>query len=356
MEIRKQLLPQGQLKAKPADETALGFGKIMTDHMMVMDYEDGKGWFDPRIVPYGPFSMDPASLVFHYAQEIFEGLKAYRGADGGVYMFRPMENVRRMNRSCERMCIPELPEDVVMEAMYELVRTEQDWIPRAEGTSLYVRPTIIATEACLGVKVSSKYLFYIIVGPVGAYYPEGFNPIRIWVEENYVRAAEGGTGAVKAGCNYAASLKAAQEAHAMGFTQVLWLNARDRRSIEEVGTMNMFFKIDGEVITSPLDGSILPGVTRDSVLQICRDWGLKVSERQLKIDEVIQAAEAGKLEEAFGTGTAAVISPVGSIHYKGKDHVVADGNTGELSLKLYDEITGVQLGHKEDKFNWVVRV
>lgn len=356
MNIRKELKPKEQLKPKPADENNLGFGRIFTDHMLLMNYQEGKGWFDPRVAPYGPFTLDPAAMIFHYGQEVFEGLKAYRGEDGGVYMFRPQANIERMNRSCDRLCIPALPTDVVLEAMYELIRVERDWIPRAEGTSLYVRPTIIATEACLGVKSSATYLFYIITGPVGAYYPEGFNPVRIYVEENYVRAAIGGTGEAKTSGNYASSLKAAKEAHEKGFTQVLWLNACDRQSIEEVGTMNIFFKIAGEVITSPLDGSILPGVTRDSALALCRHWGMNVSERQLTINEVIAAAKAGTLEEAFGTGTAAVISPVGSICFKGQDYQVADGKTGPLSLKLYDEITGIQLGKKPDPFGWVVKV
>jgi len=356
MNIAKTLKAKDQLKPKPADENNLGFGRIFTDHMLLMDYQTGKGWHNPRVEPYGPFTLDPAAMIFHYGQEVFEGLKAYRGEGGHVYMFRPAANIERMNRSCDRLCIPALPNEVVLEAMYELIRLEQDWIPRAEGTSLYVRPTIIATEACLGVKTSATYLFYIITGPVGAYYAEGFNPVRIWVEEKYVRAAIGGTGEAKTAGNYASSLKAATEAHEKGFTQVLWLNACDRQSIEEVGTMNIFFKIAGEVITSPLDGSILPGVTRDSVLALCRHWGMNVSERQLTINDIIAAAKAGTLEEAFGTGTAAVISPVGSIHFKGQDYQVADGRTGALSLKLYDEITGIQLGKKPDPFGWVVKV
>jgi branched-chain amino acid aminotransferase len=356
MELKKKLLPAESRKPKPADESKLGFGQIFCDHMFKMDYLADKGWHNPRITAYGPLSLDPAALVLHYGQEVFEGLKAYRGVDGGIYMFRPMANLERMNRSNRRLCIPELPLEECLEHLFELVRTEHEWVPTLEGTSLYVRPTVIATEACLGVKVSSEYLYYVIMGPVGAYYPEGFNPVKIYVEENYVRAAAGGIGEAKTMGNYAASLLAAEEAHAKGFTQVLWLDACDKKSIEEVGTMNMFFVIDGEVITSPLTGSILPGITRDSVITLCRHWGLPLSERKLTIDEVLEAQAAGKLEEAFGTGTAAVISPVGSIHYRGSDYTVGDGGTGELSQRLYDGLTGIQLGKQEDPFGWVVKV
>ena len=344
------------MKAKPADESALGFGQIFCDHMYKLDYKAGQGWHNPRITAHAPLSLDPAALVLHYGQEVFEGLKAYRGVDGGLYLFRPMANIERMNRSCKRMCIPEVPAADALEHLIELVRTEHEWVPTLGGTSLYIRPTVIATEACLGVKVSHEYLYFVIMGPVGAYYPEGFNPVKIYVEENYVRAAVGGVGEAKTMGNYGASLLAAEEAHAKGFTQVLWLDACDKKSIEEVGTMNMFFVIGDEVITSPLNGSILPGVTRDSVLTLCRHWGMKVSERKLTIDEVIAAQADGSLKEAFGTGTAAVISPVGSIHYKGTDYQVADGQTGELSQKLYDEIIGIQLGQKEDPFGWVMKI
>ena len=356
MECRKELLPADSCKPKPSDESALGFGQIFCDHMFLLDYEQGKGWHDARIVPFAPLSLSPAALVLHYGQEVFEGLKAYRGVDGGIYMFRPKANIERMNRSNRRLCIPELPVEESLEHLFELVKTEHEWVPTLEGTSLYIRPTVIATEACLGVKVSSKYLYFVIMGPVGAYYPEGFNPVRIYVEENYVRASVGGVGEAKTMGNYAASLLAAEEAHAKGFTQVLWLDACDKKSIEEVGTMNMFFVIDGEIITSPLHGSILPGITRDSVLTLCRHWGLNVSERKLTIDEVIKAQAAGKLEEAFGTGTAAVISPVGAIHYQGTDYAVADGQTGPISHRLYDELTGIQLGKRPDPFGWVVKV
>lgn len=356
MQITKDLLSADKLKAKPADENALGFGQLFTDHMFVMEYDEGPGWHDARIEPYGPFSLDPAAAVLHYAQEVFEGLKAYRSADGGVNLFRPQANIERMIRSCRRVCIAEPPRDFLLEAMSELVRVEQDWVPSAPGTSMYIRPTVVATEAFLGVRPSKQYLFYIILGPVGAYYPEGFSPVKIYVEEKFIRAAPGGTGDAKTGSNYAASLLAAEEAHSSGYTQVLWLDACDKKTIEEVGTMNMFFVIDDEVITAPLGGTILPGVTRDSVLTLCRDWGMRASERRLTIDEVVQAQKNGRLQEAFGSGTAAVISPVGQIAYEGAEYKVADGNIGAISQKLYDEITAIQYGHKPAPHDWVIKV
>ncbi len=356
MELSKNLLPPDKRKARPGDESKLGFGQYFSDHILKIDYKAGQGWHDARIEPYGPLDLDPAALVLHYGQEVFEGLKAYRGADGGVYMFRPQANVERLVKSCERMCIPEPPRDAILEHMSELVRVEKDWIPQSQGTSLYIRPTIIATEACLGVKVSREYLFYVIVGPVGAYYPEGFAPTKIYVEEKYIRAAAGGTGSAKTSGNYACSLKAAEEAHAAGYTQVLWLDACDRKSIEEVGTSNMFCVIGDEVITPPLGGSILPGVTRDSVIQICRSWDLKVSEQRVTIEELLAAQKDGSLKEMFATGTAAVVSPVGLIAYRAREYQVGDGAVGELSRRLYDELLGIQLGTRPDPFDWVVRV
>ncbi len=348
--------PTKELKPKPEDESKLGFGDIVTDHMFLMDYEAGKGWFDPRIVPYGKLSIDPAAMALHYGQEIFEGLKAYRGADGSMYLFRPEDNYRRFNRSAARLCMPEVDIDQVMEATKELILLDQDWVPRTQGTSLYIRPTMLATEPHLGVRPANEYLMFIIIGPVGAYYKEGLNPVKIYVEDKYVRAAIGGTGESKAAGNYASSLLAAEEAKAKGFTQVLWLDAAERKYVEEVGTMNMFFVIDGEVIGAPLTGSILPGITRDSVIRIVKDWGIKMSERSLTIDEVIDAARNGKLQEAFGTGTAAVISPVGQITYKGEDHIVAGGKMGELSQRLYNEIVGIQYGEKADPYGWRIKI
>ena len=344
--------PTKELKAKPEDESKLGFGDIVTDHMFLMDYEVGKGWINPKIVPYGNLSIDPAAMALHYGQEIFEGLKAYRGTDGSIYLFRPEDNFRRFNRSAARLCMPEVDVDEVVDAMKQLILLDQEWVPRTQGTSLYIRPTMLATEPHLGVRPANEYLLFIIIGPVGAYYKEGLNPVKIWVEDKYVRAAVGGTGAYKAAGNYAASLLAAEEAKAKGFTQVLWLDAAERKYVEEVGTMNMFFVIDDEVIGAPLTGSILPGITRDSVIQLVKDWGISLSERFLSIDEVISAAKDGRLQEAFGTGTAAVISPVGQITYKGEDHIVAGGKMGELSQRLYNEIVGIQYGEKEDPYGW----
>jgi branched-chain amino acid aminotransferase len=356
MEIKVTKASAQQLKRKPADESKLGFGDIQTDHMFLMNHEAGRGWFDPRIEPYGPISLDPAAMALHYGQEIFEGLKGYRGIDGALYLFRPLENFKRMNRSAARLCMPELDLGFCMEALQRLILLDQDWVPRSRGTSLYIRPTMLATEPHLGVRPAHAYLFYIIIGPVGAYYKEGLNPVKIYVEGEYVRAAIGGTGAIKTAGNYAASLLAAEKAKEKGFTQVLWLDARERRYVEEVGTMNMFFVIDDEVITAPLNGSILPGITRDSVIQIVRHWGQRVSERSLAIDEVIAAARSGRLKEAFGTGTAAVISPVGQITFKGEDHVVAGGRMGELSQRLYNEIVAIQYGEKADPWGWRVPV
>ncbi|MBN2125839.1 MAG: branched-chain amino acid aminotransferase [Deltaproteobacteria bacterium] len=356
MEIKVIPAKPDQLKEKPADESRLGFGEIYTDHMFVVDYETGRGWYNPRVEPYHPFSIDPAAMGLHYGQEIFEGLKAYRGKGNEIYLFRPTENVKRFNRSAVRLCMPEVDVELFMEGLKRLLLLDRDWIPGSPGTSLYIRPTMVATEPHLGVRPSRNYLCYIIIGPVGAYYKEGLNPVKIYVEDTYIRAAVGGTGEIKTAGNYAASILAAEEAKKKGFTQVLWLDAVHRKYVEEVGTMNMFFVIDGEVITAPLAGSILPGITRDSVIHMVKDWGMKMSERSLAIDEVIAAAGDGRLTEAFGTGTAAVISPVGQITYGGADYVVAGGKMGNLSQRLYDEIVGIQYGEKGDPYGWRVRV
>ncbi len=338
-------------KAKP--EGKLGFGKIFTDHMFIMNYTEGQGWHDPRIVPYGNLSLSPASMVFHYGQEIFEGLKAYRGADGKPRLFRPDMNAKRTNSSNKRLVIPELPEDDFVQAVSELVKVDSDWIPTEEGTSLYIRPFIIATDDFLGVAPSKTYLFIIILSPSGAYYESGLEPVGIWIEDDYVRAVRGGMGFTKTGGNYAASLIAQVKAHDDGYSQVLWLDGVERKYIEEVGAMNIFFKIDGVVVTPMLNGSILPGITRNSVIEICKDWGLPVEERKVSVDELIEAQKAGKLEECWGTGTAAVISPVGKLRYKDDVMIINGGGIGELSQKLYDTVTGIQLGKLEDKFGWV---
>ncbi|MBQ3226214.1 MAG: branched-chain amino acid aminotransferase [Clostridia bacterium] len=342
-------------KAKPASD-GLGFGKYFTDHMFVMDYTEGKGWHDARIVPYGPLSLDPSCMVLHYGQAIFEGMKAYRAADGGALLFRPMKNMERVNISNDRLCIPQIDAEFAVEAIKKLVEVDMDWIPDGEGTSLYVRPFIIATDNALGVHPSHTYQFIVIMSPVGAYYPEGLNPVKIYVEDEFVRAVRGGMGFAKTAGNYAASIKAQKVAAEKGYTQVLWLDGVERKYIEEVGTMNVFFKIDGEIITPALNGSILAGITRDSSIQILRSWGLKVTERKLGIQEVYDAHKAGKLEEVFGTGTAAVISPVGELNWGGNIISINNGEIGEISAKLYDTITGIQSGEIEDTFDFTVRV
>ncbi|MCP4682415.1 MAG: branched-chain amino acid aminotransferase [Desulfobacterales bacterium] len=353
MEIKITKAGLAQLKPKPGDPSKLGFGNILTDHIFLMEYESGKAWLNPRIEPYANISLDPAAMGLHYGQEIFEGLKAYRGKDDRISLFRAEENFERFNRSATRLCMPEVDIDTAMDGMKRLILLDKEWIPRNQGTSLYIRPTMIATEAHLGVRPSNNYLFFIIIGPVGAYYKEGLNPVRIYVEDFFVRSSVGGTGEAKTAGNYAASLLAAEKAKEKGFTQVLWLDAAQHKYVEEVGTMNMFFVIDDEVITAPLKGSILSGMTRASVIQLVKDWGMKVSERSLSIDEVISAAKDGGLKEAFGTGTAAVISPVGEITYKDEDHIVAGGKMGDLSQKLYDEIVAIQYREKPDPHGWV---
>jgi branched-chain amino acid aminotransferase len=353
MDLKTTTLPAEQRKAKPADEKALGFGDLFTDHMLVMDYRDGD-WRDPRIQPYQNLSLDPAAMCLHYGQEIFEGLKCYRRPDGGLQLFRPRENLMRMNRSAERMCIPALPVDECLEHLKELLRVEADWVPGAEGTSLYVRPTIIASEPHLGVRPAKEYIYFVILGPVGAYYKEGFNPVRIMVESECVRATPGGVGEAKTAGNYASSLYAAEKAHGQGFTQVLWLCARERLWVEEVGTMNIFFLIEDELVTPPLTGTILPGITRQTVMELVEEWGdYRVSQRPISIDEVMETAKNGRLKEAFGSGTAAVISPVGEIVYRGESVKVQDEQTGPLARKLYREIIDIQYGRKEDTHGWV---
>ena len=319
----------------------------------MMDYTEGVGWHDARIVPYAPIAMDPATMVLHYAQETFEGLKAYRNPKGEITLFRPEMNARRMINSNKRICMAELPEDMFVEAVEAIVKYEQDWIPTAKDTSLYIRPFMFASEASVGVHPAKSYTFVIILSPVGSYYPEGVNPVKIWVEDEYVRAVKGGTGFTKCGGNYAASIAAQVKAESHGYTQVLWLDGVHRKYVEEVGTMNVMFLIDDTVVTAPLEGSVLPGVTRDSIIHILKDWGYKVEERELSIDELMEAGRNGKLKEAFGTGTAAVISPVGQLYYKGEEIVINDFKTGELTQKLYDTLTGIQWGRLEDKYGWV---
>jgi len=348
-----EILPVTAKKARIEDESKLGFGSLFTDRMFLMDYDAGEGWHSPRIVPYGPLSLDPSCAVFHYAQEIFEGLKAFRRPDGNIGLFRPRDNFERFNRSAARLCMPELDVDTVVKALKTLIHLEADWVPKSLGTSLYIRPTMIAVDPYLGVRPSNKYLFYIILSPVGAYYKNGFSPVKIYISDEYVRSAPGGTGEAKTGGNYAASLKASMEAAALGYDQVLWLDAVERKYVEEVGSMNICFFYDGKVVTSPLKGTILDGITRRSILTLVREMGLTVEERALSVDEILEDAVSGRLKEAFGTGTAAVVSPVGQFTYRDRTVTVGDGKMGELTGKLYDTLTGIQYGKLADKHGWV---
>ena len=343
------------LKTKP-NFNSLGFGKYFTDHMFMMNYTEGIGWHDERIVPYQNFSLEPSTLVFHYSQSIFEGLKAYKDKEGHIRLFRPDANFKRMNDSAERSCIPKFDEKLVLNSLIELIKIDEDWIPDLPGTSLYIRPTIIATDPVVGVKASSTYIFYIILSPVGAYYANGFAPTKILIEDFYTRASIGGTGEIKCGANYAISLYASEKAKHKHFDQVLWLDAKDKKYIEEVGSMNIFFVIDNEVITPELHGSILPGITRDSTIKLLKSLNYKVTERRISVDELESAAKAGKLQESFGTGTAAVISPVGWFEYLDKQYTINDGKTGKISQMLYENLTGIQNGISEDKFGWVIKV
>ena len=342
-------------KPKPRDHE-LGFGQIFTDHMFLMDATADRGWHNPRVVPYGPLSCDPATAVFHYSQTIFEGLKAYRSPRNTTLLFRPDMNAARFPRSAARLCIPPVDQAVFVEAIRTLVAVEREWVPRAPGTSLYIRPTIIATEPFLGVRPAQQYCFFIILSPVGAYYSEGFSPVKILVEDHYVRSVKGGTGAAKTGGNYAASLAAGEKAHQQGCAQVLWLDGVERQYIEEVGSMNIAFVIDDELITPPLTGTILEGVTRDTVLQLAGDWGIQITERPITISEVFASARDGRLREVFGMGTAAVISPVSELSYQGHSVTFNHGEVGPLAQRLFDEISAIQRGLKPDPHGWVVEV
>ena len=344
------------LKDKPEDGK-LGFGRYFTDHMFVMDYDADAGWHDARIVPYGPISLEPSAMVFHYAQEAFEGLKAYRTADGVIQLFRPDRNIARMNNTARRLCIPEIDPDDALQAITTLVKYDSDWVPSGEGTSLYIRPFVIATDPMLGVHPSHTYKFMIILSPVGSYYAGGLDPVKIFVEREYVRAVKGGTGQAKCGGNYAASLAGQKKAERYGCEQVLWLDGVHHKYIDEVGSMNVFFVIDGEVVTPELtEGNILPGVTRMSCLELLRSWGMKVTERRITADELFRAHREGKLDEAFGTGTAAVISPIGVLKDEENEITINNGKIGAVSQRLYDELTGIQWGRVEDTHGWVVRV
>lgn len=343
-------------KPKPADESKLAFGRIFTDHMFVMDYDQGSGWHDARIEPYHSFSLDPASAVFHYAQEIFEGMKAYRTSSGSIQLFRPDCNAKRFQDSADRLCIPKIPTDDFITAVRTLVYVDREWVPSAPGTSLYIRPFIFATDVGLGVHASKKYTFCIILSPSGAYYKEGLKPVKIYVEDEYIRAAPGLTGFAKCGGNYAASIKAGEQAAQIGYSQVLWLDGIEKKYVEEVGSMNIMFKIDGKIYTAATTGTVLPGVTRRSIITLLQEWGYEVIEGKLAITDVMKAGHEGKLEEVFGTGTAAVITPVGELTWK-KDTVdIGDGKIGPLTAKLYQTLTDIQWGRVEDTRGWTVRI
>ena len=342
---------------KKPDMKGIPFGTYFSDHMFMMNYTEGKGWYDPRIVPYGTIELEPSAMVFHYAQEIFEGMKAYRTEKGSIQLFRPMDNIIRFNNSGVKLCVPHIPEEDFLQALKALVEVDKDWVPAEPNTSLYIRPFAIAIDPQLGVHVAKNYLFCILTCPVGAYYPEGLNPVKIAVEAREVRAVRGGTGFTKCGGNYAASLHASHEAGKKGFSQVLWLDGVEQKYIEEVGAMNVMFKINGKIITPSLEkGTVLPGVTRRTALAILRHWGYEVEERDISIDELVEAADNGTLEEAWGTGTAAVISPIGEISFEDKVHVIGGFKIGELTQKLYDTITAIQWGKAEDPFGWIVPV
>ena len=342
-------------KTLPPEES-LGFGKVFTDHMFLMDYEEGKGWQNKRIVPFGPISLHPASTVLHYGAEIFEGMKAYRRKDGGIQLFRPMENIKRLNNSAERMSLPLVDEKEMLEILTEFVRLEERFVPHSFGTSLYLRPFMFGNDESLGVHAVKRATFMLIASPSGSYYAEGINPVKIMIENEDVRTVRGGTGYAKCGGNYAASTRAGERAAKKGYTQVLWLDGIERKYVEEVGSMNVMFKIDGEIVTPMLTGSILPGITRKSCIEVLKSLGYQVSERLLSVDELMDALKSGKLEEAWGCGTAAVVSPIGKLAYGEEEYVVGDGKTGAVTQKLYDILTGIQWGKVEDTFGWVYKL
>ncbi|WP_312640786.1 branched-chain amino acid aminotransferase [Hydrogenoanaerobacterium sp.] len=344
------------LKAKPTDEGKLGFGEIFTDHMFLMNYTEGKGWHDARIVPYGPIPMDPSAMCLHYGQTVFEGMKAYRTDDNRILMFRPEENFKRLNQSNDRLQIPAVDEALLLEGLEKLVEIEKDWVPHTNGASLYIRPFIVATEPKLGVKPSASYLYMVVLSPSGPYYKSGLNPVRIYIETEFVRAVKGGTGAAKCGGNYASGLKAQEIAHEQGYSQVLWTDGIEHKYIEEVGAMNVFFVIGDEIVTPELVGSILPGITRKSSIEMLRGWGYKVTERRLSVEELENAYREGKVKEAFGTGTAAVISPIGELKVGEDVMIFNEGKIGAISQKLYDNLTGIQYGKLPDTHNWMDEV
>ncbi len=355
MDLSITLATDAQRRTKPHPDE-MGFGIFYSDHIFLMDWHEDKGWHGARIEPYRPLTLDPAAMVLHYAQAAFEGFKAYPTKDGRVLLFRPELNLARMNDSMRRICVPPVDEAFVLSAIKKLISIDRDWIPTGRGQSLYIRPTVIATEPHIGVRPSKEYLFYVIMSPVGAYYKEGFSPVKILVEENYVRSAVGGLGGAKAAANYAASLLAAEEAHRRGWTQVLWLDASHRALVEEVGTMNIFFMIDDTLVTPKLTGSLLAGITRKSVLELADHWGMKTEQRSVRIEEVTQAAEEGRLTEMFGSGTAAIISPVNEFCYKDVPYLLPAPQPGPVAVNLFETLLAIQYGDQKDPFGWVTEV
>jgi branched-chain amino acid aminotransferase len=356
MKINIELIAQEKLKPLFTDPLKLPFGRYFTDYMFSMEYSQGQGWKNPRIKPYQPLVLEPSANVFHYSQEVFEGQKAYQSKKGDILLFRPLENARRFNRSLKRLCMPEIDEEIFLQAECELLKLEKRWIPTQKGASLYIRPTVIGTEPALGIKASSEFIFFIILSPVGPYFKEGFNPVSLWVSDTYSRAGNGGTGEAKTGGNYAGSLLATRQAQENGYSQVLWLDAGEHRYVEEVGAMNIFFILDGKLVTPALGGTILHGITRQSVLDLAPALGIPVEERRIAIEEVIAGINSGKLSEIFGAGTAAVISPVGKIGFHGKDYIVNNNRTGIWSQTFFDTLIGLQYGEIPDKYGWMYLV
>ncbi len=350
MEVRLTTAP----KIKP-DQTKLGFGQYFSDHMFVSEYKPDQIWTQSKITPYEPLPLDPAASVLHYGQALFEGMKAFRQNNGRIVLFRPEFNARRMIDGANRLCMKAPPVEYFVEAVKRIVKVDSSWVPNSKSCSLYIRPTLIGSEGFLGVRPSENFLFYIILSPVGSYYKEGIAPVKIHVEDQYLRAAPGGLGATKAGANYAASLKAALQAKKQGYAQVLWLDV-NHKYIEEVGTMNVFFVIDGKIVTPELSGSILEGGVRNSTIALIKKHNLPFEERKISMDELVQAHKLGVLQEAFGTGTAAVISPIGELEYKSEKMLINGGKIGTIAQKLYNEITGIQYGDIPDENGWVVPI
>ena len=351
-----EITKREDLREKPVDFSKVKFGKTFSDHMFLMNYSKDSGWHDARVVPHGPISIDLGSMVFHYAQEIFEGMKAYRTEKDEIQLFRPEQNFKRMANSARRLSMPPVDEDMFLEALTALLLVDHEWVPNELGASLYIRPFMIATDVGLGVQASDNYLFCILTSPVGSYYPEGINPIKILIEDRDVRAVRGGTGEAKCGGNYAASIRASAKAKEKGFSQVLWLDGVEQKYIEEVGAMNVMFKVDGKIITPSLNGSVLAGVTRKSSMELLKSWGYEVVERPISVDDLMTYIKDGSLEEAFGTGTAAVVTPIGWLNYKDQNFEISGGTIGPVTQKLYDGLTGIQWGRIEDPYGWTVKI